>query len=46
MKSNSCYQKYVTGFAFVKTFGAWGITFAFKNVTFFNVDKHNYLDIL
>ena len=45
MKSN-CYQKYVAGFASVKTSGVWDKTFAFKNVTFFDVNKQNYSDIL
>ena len=45
MNSNF-YQKYVTGFASVKTFGVWGMTFAFKNLIFLYVNKHNYSDIL
>ena len=45
MESN-CYQKYVTEFASVKMFGVWGIPFGFKNVTFSDVNKHNYTDVL
>ena len=45
MKSN-CYPKYAVGFVSVKTFGVWGILFAFKNVIFFDVNEHNYSNIL
>ena len=45
MKSN-CYAKYAVGFISVKTFGAWDKQYAFKNVIFFDVNKHNYSNIL
>ena len=45
MKSN-CHLKYVAEFASVKTFSVLGITLSFKKVTLFDVNKHNYSDIL